>query len=84
MSDGDLVRAATYVNRFEAEIAKTTLEAAGVPVLIKADDCGGMRPHLWMGGVDLLVHAADAERAAEVLAGAESDLEEDDNDADAT
>jgi hypothetical protein len=35
--------------------------------LISADDAGGLRPGLWMGGVRLLVRAEDADRATEVL-----------------
>ncbi|MPY90719.1 MAG: hypothetical protein GEU99_22720 [Luteitalea sp.] len=84
MSDTDLVRAATYVNRFEADLAKTTLEAAGVPVLVRADDCGGMRPHLWLGGIELFVRSEDAEKAAEVLACTPINLEADDSAADET
>lgn len=63
----DLVVVRTYVNYFEAEIARGALEAAGIDSMIRADDCGGTRPHLWMGGVELLVRAGDVERADEVL-----------------
>lgn len=64
----DLVQIAIYVNRFEAEMAKSALEGAGIDVLLRSDDCGGMRPHLWMQGVELLVRSEDRERAAELLA----------------
>ena len=64
----DLLVLRTYVNAFEAELARGALEAAGIDAMIRADDCGGTRPHLWMGGVELLVRAEDAERADEVLA----------------
>ena len=67
MSDPDLVVVRTYINNFEAEIDKSTLEAAGLPSMIRSDDCGGLRPHLWMGGVQLLVRAEDRQRAVEVL-----------------
>lgn len=63
----DLVVLRTYVNNFDAELARGALEAAGIDSMIRADDCGGTRPHLWMGGVALLVRADDAERADEVL-----------------
>jgi hypothetical protein len=63
----DLVVLRTYVNNFEAELARGALEAAGIDSMIRADDCGGTRPHLWMGGVALLVRAEDAEQADEVL-----------------
>lgn len=72
MPDPDLVVIRTYVNNFEAEIDKTTLEAAGMRSMIRSDDCGGLRPHLWMGGVELLVRIEDADRAREVIEAAGS------------
>jgi hypothetical protein len=35
--------------------------------MILSDDCGGVRPHLWMGGVQVLVRDEDAQRAIEIL-----------------
>jgi hypothetical protein len=67
MTDPDLVVVRTYVNNFEAEIDRTTLEAAGLLSMIRSDDCGGLRPHLWMGGIELLVRSEDVTRAAEIL-----------------
>ena len=67
MSADDLVVIATFVNNFDAELAHGALEAAGIESLIRADDCGGTRPHLWMGGVELLVREEDAARAGEIL-----------------
>ena len=67
MISGDFVVIRTYLNHIEAELLKTVLEAAGIDAVIRSDDCGGMRPHLWMGGVDLLVPARDLEKAQEVL-----------------
>jgi len=63
----DLVVLRTFLNIFDAELAKSALEAADIPSFIRADDMGGMRPHLWMGGVQLVVRAEDVERANEVL-----------------
>ena len=57
----------TFLNHIEAELAKTVLEAAGIESYIRSDDCGGMRPHLWMGGIELFVHAEDVAEADEVL-----------------
>ena len=57
----------TYLNHFEADVAKMSLEAAGIQCFIRSDDCGGMRPHLWIGGVELVVLSEDVERAHEVL-----------------
>jgi len=67
MTDSALVVIRTFLNNFEAEVARSVLEAAEIESLIQADDCGGTRPHLWMGGVQLLVAAEDAARAEEVL-----------------
>ena len=65
--DDDLRIIRTFVNNFDAEIARSALEAAGIESMIRADDCGGVRPHLWMGGVELLVREEDVTRAEEVL-----------------
>jgi hypothetical protein len=63
----ELVVVRTYLNHFPAEIARTALEAAGIDTMIRSDDCGGLRPHLWLGGVQLVVRAEDRQRALEVL-----------------
>ena len=57
----------TFLNHVDADLAKSALEAAGIPSVIRADDCGGVRPHLWMGGVELLVDEPDQAQAEEVL-----------------
>jgi len=67
MSFPEFIVFRTYLNHFEADLAKTVLDAAGIESFIRSDDCGGMRPHLWMSGVELLVHAEDAPKADEVL-----------------
>jgi hypothetical protein len=63
----DLFVLRTFINNIDAELAKGALEAAGIDSMIRADDCGGTRPHLWMGGVALLVRREDAPRAEEIL-----------------
>ena len=65
--DTRLIVVRTFLNKVEAEIAQGALEAAAIESLIQADDAGGLRPGLWMSGVRLLVRAADAERANELL-----------------
>ena len=57
----------TFLNNVDAELAKSALEAADIVSEIHPDDCGGVRPHLWMGGVQLLVDEADVAQATEVL-----------------
>ena len=67
MTPDDLLVIATFINNIDAELAHSALEAAGIESLIRADDCGGPRPHLWMGGITLLVREEDADRAREIL-----------------
>jgi hypothetical protein len=66
--DSELVVVRTFINRFEADLAKSALEAAAIESIVRHDDEGGMSPGLWVGnGVDLLVRAEDADRARDVL-----------------
>jgi len=67
-NDTSLIVLRTYVNAFEAQVAKGALDAAGIVSMIRTDDAGGMRPHLWVGGVELVVRAEDAAEADKVLA----------------
>jgi hypothetical protein len=67
MSDTELVVVGTFLNQIEAHMAQGALEAADIESMISADDAGGLRPHLWMGGVRLLVRAEDAEQAVKIL-----------------
>ena len=68
MSDSELVVVGTFLNHIDAEMAQGALEAAEIESMISADDAGGLRPHLWMGGVRLLVRTEDAKQANEILA----------------
>jgi hypothetical protein len=67
MADEELVVVGTFLNQIEADIAQGALEAANIESMISADDAGGVRPHLWMSGVRLLVRAEDAEEATRIL-----------------
>ena len=67
MKESELVVIRTYMNNFEAEVALTALNSAGIEAMITKDDCGGMRPHLWLRGVQLVVRFEDKEQAQEVL-----------------
>lgn len=71
MSDETFEVVATFLTRVDADLARTALEAAEIEATVSADDVAGMRPHLWMGGVRLLVSSNDLERAKAVLAEAE-------------
>jgi len=67
MKDSEVVEVASFVNRIEAELAQSALEAVEIESVVSADDAGGLRPHHWLSGVRLLVRAEDAERALELL-----------------
>lgn len=62
-----LVPVGTFLTHIDADLARSALEAAGIESMIVSDDCGGVRPHLWMGGVQVLVRDEDAQRAIEIL-----------------
>lgn len=64
---GEPVVLRTFLTAVDADMARSALEAAGIVSVVRSDDCGGMRPHLWMGGVELLVPADVAEAANAVL-----------------
>lgn len=67
MTESELIVIRTYLNRIDAELAQGALEAADIQSMIRADDAGGLRPGLWMSGVELLVRAEDAKTAASIL-----------------
>lgn len=67
MTDRPLVVLRSFGNTMEAHLAHSALEAAGIESLVRPDDCGGMRPHMQITGVDLLVRAEDADEAGRVL-----------------
>jgi len=70
----DLVTLQTFPNQTLANLAKNTLEAAGIPAIANADDCGGMEPQLQLTlGVRLLVTRENEEAARAVLAEAEAE-----------
>jgi hypothetical protein len=64
MTRSDLVVVRTFLNKFDAEMAKSALDAANIDAMVKADDAGGTRPGLWLAASKPLVRAEDAERAA--------------------
>lgn len=73
----DLIVVRTFLKSIDAELAASALEAAGISAVIRADDCGGVRPHLWMGGIEVLVRPDDAANAAAVLDSPATDVEGD-------
>ena len=67
MNATDLVTVRTFLNRIDAELAHSVLQAANIQSFVSGDDGGGVRPAGWMAGVRLLVRSEDAERANEIL-----------------
>jgi len=63
----DPVVVRTFLTVMDANMARSALEAAGIVSMVRSDDCGGLRPHLWMGGVALLVPASEADAATSLL-----------------
>jgi hypothetical protein len=65
--DCELITVRTFLNRIEAEVAQSALEAADIESMIAADDAGGTRPGPWVSGVRLIVRVEDRQRANEIL-----------------
>ena len=67
-AEKDLVAIRTFTNGFDAEVARTALEAAEIDAVVRSDDAGGLHPGMWTAsGVRLLVRAEDSQRAEEIL-----------------
>jgi hypothetical protein len=62
-----MVEVAVVASRVEAELAVGMLESSGIEAIILADDAGGQQPQWQMGGVRVLVAAADEEVARQLL-----------------
>jgi len=59
---------ATFLDDMLAEVARTHLEAHGIPAFVSRDDCGGMQPSMAnLGGFRLLIDSAHAAEAGELL-----------------
>jgi hypothetical protein len=65
MKPTELVVLSTFRSVTDAQIAKGILDAVEIESTIRSDNAGGMYPAL--DAADLLVRAADAERAREAL-----------------
>lgn len=69
MSSTRQICVATYLDDMRAEVARTRLEAHGIPAYVSRDDCGGMQPFMAnMGGFRLLIDSAREAEAREILA----------------
>ena len=57
-----------YINEMEALIARSVLEAHGIPAVVLRDDAGGMLPSMhFIYPVRLAVRSADSAHALRVL-----------------
>jgi hypothetical protein len=77
MPDAELIVIRTFLTRVDADLAKSALDAAGIESMVRSDDAGGLRPHLWMGGIALLVRQEDVDRAETVLEKADPATDDD-------
>ena len=72
MSDTNQICIATFTDEMTAEVAKTNLEAGGIPAFVSKDDCGGMIPFLSMyTKIRLMIdsaHEAEAEAILDAIA----------------
>ncbi len=78
MTDADsIITLRQFPNAMLAEIARTTLEAYGIPAIISQDDCGGFEPNLNIAsGARLRVHQGNAQAAVDILDSTETMLED--------
>jgi hypothetical protein len=67
MTQAEPVVVRQFMSTVDAELALGALRAAGIDAMVSADDCGGMRPHLQVGRVALLVRPEDVEEATRIL-----------------
>ena len=65
MSSSDLITISTFRSTADAQIAKGTLDEAGIESMIRADNAGGMYPA--MSGAELLVRSEDVDKAHDAL-----------------
>ncbi len=66
MKSSDLAVVSTFPSTADAQIAKGFLDQVGIESMIRTDNAGGMYPAI--GGAELLVRAADLDRAKDALA----------------
>lgn len=74
MTQADLIVAATFQSRIEADLAEGALRAHGIDAIVSRDDAGGTEPALGLiRGFRLLVRPDDQQDASEVLGSSHTD-----------
>lgn len=66
--EDNLAAVEKFTSESRANVAKSFLEANGIPAFLSKDDCGGMRP--WMSlafPIRLMVNLFDLQEAQELL-----------------
>ena len=64
----EIVEAARFFNRVEAEVACAKLRSEEISAFLKTDDAGGLHPELdFSRGIGLMVLAADKDIALKLL-----------------
>lgn len=64
-----MIEVARFLQRFEADLARSRLVDSGIDAHVMADNEGGMAPHLsYATGVRLMVRSEDRETALAILA----------------
>ena len=66
--DQELVAIAEYEAEFDAELARTTLEDAGIQAVVFGPDLTTMLPHINAIRIELRVFEDDVEKAKQILA----------------
>ena len=71
MSDNTLVKAATFTNSFDANLALTILRDNDIPCILDGEtisDVWGGNQSMPFSGITLMVNAGDADRVSRLLA----------------
>jgi hypothetical protein len=63
----ELVVVRTYSNKLDADLAKMTLQSAGIDSIFHAEGVSEIRSFPLLGEIELLVRADDADDADEIL-----------------
>jgi hypothetical protein len=57
----------TFLNRYEAEMAKGLLDEKGIDSMVSDDDVGGLHPGIIVRECNLVVNEEDLEKAKDII-----------------